>query len=172
LNIKTLECIQQVYSFEYWIAERDVLGSIRHPFIVQLHYAFQTQDKLFFIMDFLNGGELFYHLKEGERFSESKAKFYAAEIILGLECLHKNGIIYRDLKPENIILDTEGHIRLTDFGLSKKESESKTYTFCGTPEYISPEIISNKGYDKNVDWWSLVSIYNHIGNTNIRDVSR
>lgn len=112
---------------------------------MKLHYAFQTDEKLYLIMDFLNGGELFTHLRQEERFSEEKIKFYAAEIILALEALHQNGIVYRDLKPENILIDHEGHIRLTDFGLSKsgifKQKDDLTYTICGTPEYLAPEII-------------------------------
>lgn len=110
-------------------AERDILENISNPFIVKLHYAFQTPDKLYFVLDFVNGGELFSHLRKAVKFDESRAKFYAAEIILALECLHENNIIYRDLKPENILLDTEGHIKITDFGLSKKGTRKKTYTF-------------------------------------------
>jgi len=102
-----------------FIAEREILERITSPFIVKLHFAFQTPKKLYFVMDFLNGGELFYHLKLEGRFSEMRTSFYAAEILLALECLHSNGIIYRDLKPENVLLDSEGHIKLTDFGLSK-----------------------------------------------------
>ena len=110
---------------------------------MQLHYAFQNSEKLYFVIDFLNGGELFYHLRREQRFSEDRARFYAAEILIGLECLHKNGVIYRDLKPENVILDREGHVKLTDFGLSKirKAQNEVTFTFCGTFEYIAPEII-------------------------------
>ncbi len=98
---------------------------INHPFVVKLHYAFQTTETLYFITDFLNGGELFYHLCNEIRFSEGRAKFYAAELILALEHLHKNGIIYRDLKPENILLDSDGHLKITDFGLSKLKLEHK-----------------------------------------------
>lgn len=87
------------------IAERLILEKISHPFIVKLHYAFQTPDKLYFVIDFLNGGELFYHLRKEGKFSEERTRFYAAEIVLALECLHKNGVIYRDLKPENVLLD-------------------------------------------------------------------
>jgi len=110
-------------------------------------------------MDFLNGGELFQHLRREGRFSENRTRFYAAEIILAIEFLHKNGVIYRDLKPENVLLDSEGHIKLTDFGLSKLGvvGNRTTYTFCGTPEYLAPEIIKGKGHGKAVDWWSLVS---------------
>ena len=96
-----------------------ILERINHPFIVKLHYAFQTPERLYFVIDFLNGGELFFHLRKETKFNEHRARFYAAEIILALECLHGNGIIYRDLKPENVILDSDGHIKLTDFGLSK-----------------------------------------------------
>ena len=143
------------------LAEREILEKIDHPFIVKLHFAFQTPSKLYFVMDFLNGGELFYHLKKEGRFSENRTVFYAAEILLALECLHKNGIIYRDLKPENVLLDSDGHIKLTDFGLSKQGvvGNRNTYTFCGTPEYLAPEIVKGKGHSKAVDWWSLVSFY-------------
>lgn len=109
-------------------------------------------------MDFLNGGELFYHLRREVRFSEDRTCFYAAEILLALECLHKNNVIYRDLKPENVLLDAEGHVKLTDFGLSKQgvQGNRNTYTFCGTPEYLAPEIVLGKGHGKAVDFWSLV----------------
>ena len=100
-------------------AEREILEKIKNPFIVDLHYAFQTEDKLYFIMDFLNGGELFWHLRKDMKFSEKRARFYAAEIVCAIETLHANGIIYRDLKPENIILDSTGNLKITDFGLSK-----------------------------------------------------
>ena len=110
-------------------------------------------------MDFMNGGELFYHLNKERIFSEDRIRFHVAEIILAVETLHKNGIIYRDLKPENILLDSEGHIRLTDFGLSKqgifRDQESQAFTICGTPEYLAPEIIRGEGHGPAVDWWSL-----------------
>lgn len=96
-----------------------ILERLNNPFIVKLHFAFQTPERLYFVIDFLNGGELFFHLRKETRFNEARTKFYAAEIILALDCLHKNGIIYRDLKPENVILDQFGHLKLTDFGLSK-----------------------------------------------------
>ncbi len=123
---------------------------------MHLYYAFQTHDKLFFVMEFLNGGELFYHLQREGKFSEPRAAFYAAEILLGIECLHQHGFVYRDLKPENVMLDSDGHVKLTDFGLSKKMGDVKTYTFCGTPEYLAPEVISGAGHTKSVDWWGLV----------------
>lgn len=138
--------------------ERDVLAKIKTPFIVQLYYAFQTPEKLYLVMEYLPGGELFYHLRKARRFDESRVVFYAAEITIALEYLHKNNIIYRDLKPENILLDKDGHLKLTDLGLSKEGvacGKAKTYTFCGTPEYLAPEIIMGSGHNKAVDWWSL-----------------
>jgi len=110
---------------------------------VKLHYAFQSDNNLYFIIDFLNGGELYYHLRREQRFSEERTKFYAAEILLALECLHQNGVIYRDLKPENILIDSaDGTVRLADFGFIKRiNSWERTFTFCGTPEYMAPEII-------------------------------
>jgi len=124
---------------------------------MKLHYSFQTPDKLYLVMDFINGGELFYHLQSERRFSPERSRFYAAEIVLGLEHLHKNGIIYRDLKPENLLLDASGHIKMTDFGLSKEglANADRTNTFCGTPEYLAPEVLDGKDYNKAVDWWSL-----------------
>ena len=109
-------------------------------------------------MDFCNGGELFTHLRKENRFTETRAKFYAAQIVSALGTLHQNDIIYRDLKPENVLLDSNGYIKLTDFGLSKQEFQTGkelTYSFCGTPEYLAPEIIKGDGHDKAVDWWSL-----------------
>lgn len=140
-------------------SERQILSKVKCPFIVNMHYAFQTPDKLYMVMDFLNGGELFFHLRKSEKFSEDRIRFYAAEIILALENLHQQGIIYRDLKPENILLDQEGHIRLTDFGLSKegifRKNQDRTFTICGTPEYLAPEIIRGEGHGEVADWWSL-----------------
>ncbi|CAD8136863.1 unnamed protein product [Paramecium octaurelia] len=136
--------------------ERNVLEMTNHNFITKLHYAFQTQTKLYLIMDFVPGGELFYHLKLQGRMNEKKTKFYAAEILIGLDYLHKQNIIYRDLKPENILLDSEGHIKLCDFGLSKICSGSDMFarTCCGTIEYIAPEIVIGQVYSKSCDWWT------------------
>ena len=132
------------------------MAKIDHPFIVKLHFAFQTPAKVYLVMDFVNGGELFFHLKREGRFSEDRVRFYAAECVLALEHLHSRGIIYRDLKPENILLDAEGHVKLTDFGLSKTGIKGdQTSTFCGTPEYLAPEVIKGAGYGVEVDLWSL-----------------
>jgi len=137
------------------IDEKHILQKIKHPFIVNLNYAFQTKDKLYMIMDFVNGGELFFHLKNETRFDEDRVRFYAAEISSALIHLHSHGIIYRDLKPENILLDINGHIVITDFGLSKEIFDDHTDTFCGTPEYLSPEVLRGEGHSFPVDWWSL-----------------
>lgn len=153
-------------------AEREVLGKIESNFIVKLYYAFQTPSKLYFVMEYMAGGELFQHLRKAKRFSEELTVFYAAEIVLGLQCLHDNNIIYRDLKPENVVLDAEGHVKLTDFGLSKEGvafGNKKAYTFCGTYEYLAPEIINGVGHDKGVDWWSLVSLTFILGRTHLRN---
>jgi p90 ribosomal S6 kinase len=156
--------------------ERDILAQITHPFIVKLHYAYQTQGKVYLVLDFLRGGDLFTRLsKEGiiiiiclknnrlnsfllVMFTERDVQFYLAELSLALDHLHSLGIVYRDLKPENILLDSDGHIALTDFGLSKESvptQDSKTFSFCGTVEYMSPEVVSRKGHSHVADWWSF-----------------
>lgn len=137
-------------------SEKEILGKINHPFIVNLHYAFQTDKKLYMILDYVNGGELFFHLKKEGKFAEARVRMYAAEIVLALAHLHSFEIVYRDLKPENILLDSDGHICITDFGLSKEiKVDEGTGTFCGTPEYLAPEVLNGKGHGTQVDWWSL-----------------
>ncbi|KAG7299056.1 hypothetical protein JYU34_017531 [Plutella xylostella] len=136
--------------------ERNILVEMGHPFIVKLHYAFQTAGKLYLILDFLRGGDLFSRLSKEVMFTEEDVKFYLAELALALEHVHQLGIIYRDLKPENILLDADGHIALTDFGLSKLPADSdKTYSFCGTVEYMAPEVVNRKGHTFAADWWSF-----------------
>ena len=138
-------------------AERDLMVRINCPFIVNIKFAFQDQVKLYIITEFMQGGEMFFHLHKEKRFSNEKTRFYIIEIILAIEFLHKNKMLYRDLKPENIMVDSNGHIKLTDFGLSKmiKKTKEKAFTICGTPQYLAPEILSDEGYDNSVDWWSL-----------------
>ncbi|XP_039091437.1 ribosomal protein S6 kinase beta-2 isoform X2 [Hyaena hyaena] len=138
-------------------AERNILESVKHPFIVELAYAFQTGGKLYLILECLSGGELFTHLEREGIFLEDTACFYLAEITLALGHLHSQGIIYRDLKPENIMLNSQGHIKLTDFGLCKESIHegAVTHTFCGTIEYMAPEILVRSGHNRAVDWWSL-----------------
>ncbi|CAK1585511.1 unnamed protein product [Parnassius mnemosyne] len=136
--------------------ERNILVEMGHPFIVKLHYAFQTAGKLYLILDFLRGGDLFSRLSKEVMFTEEDVKFYLAELALALEHVHKLGIIYRDLKPENILLDADGHIALTDFGLSKlPPSSDKAYSFCGTVEYMAPEVVNRRGHTFAADWWSF-----------------
>lgn len=139
------------------LAERSVLAQINNPFIVPLKFSFQSPDKLYFVLAFVNGGELFHHLQKEQRFDINRSRFYAAELLCALECLHGFGVIYRDLKPENILVDYVGHIALCDFGLCKLDmkDEDKTNTFCGTPEYLAPELLHGQGYTKAVDWWTL-----------------
>ena len=141
--------------------ERRVLGKIRHPFIVSLHFAFQTEHKLYLALDYCPGGELFGLLQRQKKVEEEHGRLYAAQIVLALEYLHRLDIIYRDLKPENVLIDGKGNLRLADFGLSKEVSDcDRTYTFCGTPEYMSPEIILDQGHGQSVDFWALgVLIY-------------
>ena len=139
------------------LAERSVLAQINNPFIVPLKFSFQSPEKLYFVLAFVNGGELFYHLQKEHRFDVNRSRFYTAELLCALECLHGFSVIYRDLKPENILLDYEGHIALCDFGLCKLDmkDEDRTNTFCGTPEYLAPELLMGQGYNKTVDWWTL-----------------
>lgn len=143
------------------MSERNVLlKNLNHPFLVGLYYSFQTKDKLYFVLDYVNGGELFFHLSKERVFTEPRARFYAAEITSAIGYLHSQGIIYRDLKPENILLDSDGHIILTDFGLCKEglRERETTNTFCGTPEYLAPEVLRKEAYDRCVDWWCLGAV--------------
>ncbi|MCJ1370656.1 hypothetical protein MMC20_001869 [Loxospora ochrophaea] len=139
------------------LAERSVLAQINNPFIVPLKFSFQSPEKLYLVLAFVNGGELFHHLQREQRFDINRARFYTAELLCALECLHGFNVIYRDLKPENILLDYTGHIALCDFGLCKLDmkDEDRTNTFCGTPEYLAPELLLGHGYTKTVDWWTL-----------------
>jgi serine/threonine-protein kinase Psk1 len=139
--------------------ERNILESVnRHPFIVNLYYAFQDHEKLYLILEYAQGGELFHHLAAERMFSEDVAAFYMAEMVLALDHLHRTvGVIYRDLKPENCLLDSEGHLLLTDFGLSKVslDEDNPCRSFLGTVEYMAPEVIQGIDYGAAVDWWSL-----------------
>ncbi|KAJ7095813.1 kinase-like domain-containing protein [Mycena belliarum] len=139
------------------LAERLVLAQVNSPFIVPLKFSFQSEQKLYLVLAFVNGGELFHHLQREQRFNEERSRFYSAELLLALEHLHELDVVYRDLKPENILLDFTGHIALCDFGLCKlnMKADDKTNTFCGTPEYLAPEILNGGGYNKTIDWWTL-----------------
>ncbi|KAG1048035.1 hypothetical protein G6F43_009551 [Rhizopus delemar] len=139
--------------------EKHILESVAHPFLVNMWGTFQDCHNLYMVMDYIPGGELFSVLRRSQRFPDHVAKFYAAEVTLAIEYLHRKDMIYRDLKPENLLLDAQGHIKITDFGFAKYVPDI-TWTLCGTPDYLAPEIIQSKGYGKAVDWWSLgVLIY-------------
>ncbi|XP_048464243.1 serine/threonine-protein kinase Sgk2 isoform X2 [Rhincodon typus] len=143
------------------MSERNVLlKNVKHPFLVGLHYCFQTTEKLYFVLDYVNGGELFFHLQREHTFPEPRARFYASEVASAIGYLHSLNIVYRDLKPENILLDSQGHIVLTDFGLCKEviEPTGTTSTFCGTPEYLAPEVLQKQPYDRTVDWWCFGAV--------------
>lgn len=135
--------------------EKQILLNNQYPFLVKMYYVFQTEEKVYFVMNFIRGGELFTHLNNEKRFPEDKARFYAIQIMLSIGYLHKQDIVYRDIKPENILMGEDGYLYLADFGLAKnvKKGELAT-TFCGTPEYLAPEIIKEEGHNHAVDWWA------------------
>lgn len=156
--------IIELNQLEHTLAEKLILTHVNHPFLVGLEFAFQTPQKLYFVMEFMRGGELFQHLRAEKAFPEERAKFYACCIVLGLGHLHNKNYIYRDLKLENLLLDENGYAKLADFGLAKFiKEEDKALTFCGTPEYLAPEVILGKGHNRPADWWSLgILIYEMI----------
>lgn len=139
------------------LTESNILAKCQHPFLTELKYSFQTNDLLLFVMEYVNGGEIFFHLYHEKRFSEDRTRFYIGEIALALKYLHSQGVIYRDLKLENLLLDRNGHVKITDFGLCKDNVRfgDSTNTFCGTPEYLAPEVVEDKEYDFSVDWWGM-----------------
>ena len=157
MKILSKNQIKQKHQEEHTKTERDLMVKINSPFVVNIKFAFQDDVRLYIVSDFMQGGDMFYHLHVKKVFPEEMVKFYIIEIVLALEFLHKNNMIYRDLKPENILMSADGHIKISDFGLSKILSsiDDKAFTLCGTPQYIAPEVLKNKGYDKDIDWWSL-----------------
>ena len=138
---------------EHVKAERRILSRVRHPFIVDLYATFQDNLNIYMLLSYVPGGELFTHLRRAGRFSPDVTRFYLATIVLALKYLHSFNIIYRDLKPENLLLDNRGYLRLTDFGFAKVVDD-RTWTLCGTPEYLAPEIIQSDGHGKPADWWA------------------
>ncbi|KAF2719475.1 camp-dependent protein kinase A [Polychaeton citri CBS 116435] len=154
--IKVLKKAQVVKmkQVEHTNDERRMLQRCKHPFLITLWGTFQDSKNLYMVMDFIEGGELFSLLRKSQRFPNPVAKFYAAEVTLAIDYLHSMQIIYRDLKPENLLLDRHGHVKITDFGFAK-EVPDITWTLCGTPDYLAPEVVNSKGYNKSVDWWSL-----------------
>ena len=148
--------LAELSAFDSVSAERNILMKIKHPFIVQLCFAFQSPTKFYLGLEYAAGGELFYHMTRLQTIELDNARLYIAEIALALEHMHNLGIVYRDLKPENVLLDAEGHIKLTDFGLAKELSPTGTAsTFCGTSEYLAPEVVQKGPYGKEIDIWAL-----------------
>lgn len=157
IKILKKEIIIKKDEVEHTKTENRVLQTTRHPFLIGLKYSFTTEDRLCFVMEYVNGGELFFHLSRERQFSEERTRFYGAEIISAIDYLHKRGIIYRDLKLENLLLDKDGHIKIADFGLCKEDIQwgKTTKTFCGTPEYLAPEVLEDNDYGRAVDWWGV-----------------
>jgi serine/threonine protein kinase len=139
---------------EHIMSEKAILAQVNHPFIVRLGGTMQDPKNLYMLLEYVIGGELFSHLRKAGRFANETTRFYAGAIVLALQHLHSMDIVYRDLKPENLLLDDHGYLKITDFGFAKKV-EDRTWTLCGTPEYLAPEIIQSKGHGKAVDWWAL-----------------
>ena len=160
--IKTIKkhLIAQQNLISQLISEKNILKNANHPFIIKMFMAIQSKTKVHLVMELCPGGELFYYLQKYKKLSEDHAKFYFAEILLALEYLHSHEIVYRDFKPENILIDIDGHIKLIDFGLSKQGigKEGVTFSFCGSPEYMSPEVMSGISYGRAVDFYGLGAI--------------
>lgn len=139
---------------QHTLNEKVVLESLNFPFVVHLECFFQDNSHLYFTLPLISGGELFTHLRKFGRFEETLARFYGAQVLLGIEYLHYLDLVYRDLKPENLLIDSQGYVKITDFGFCK-QVRGRTWTLCGTPEYLAPEVILSRGYGKSVDWWSF-----------------
>lgn len=159
MKILAMADVIRLKQVEHVKNEKNILEEIRHPFIVNLLWNVRDDTCIYMLFEYVSGGELFSYLRNAGRFSTVTGNFYSAEIVSALEYLHTRCIVYRDLKPENLLLDKDGHLKITDFGFAKKLTD-RTWTLCGTPEYLAPEIIQSKGHNKAVDWWALgVLIY-------------
>jgi len=162
--LKTLKkaAVIKMKQVDHLMSEKSILATLRHPFIVNMYGSFHDQRFVYMVLEYVVGGEFFTHLRKAGRFDNSTSCFYAAQITAIFEYCHGLNIVYRDLKPENVLLTSDGYVKLTDFGFAKV-IEHRTYTLCGTPEYIAPEVLLNKGHGKPVDWWTLgILIYEMI----------
>lgn len=156
MKVISKKMLKKKNNISYMRSERAILTKIHHPFLVSLCFAFQSVTKLFLVMNFLPGGELFLHLRKRGIILEREVQFYLGEMIIAIDFLHGKGIIHRDLKPENVLLQKDAHVCITDFGLAKEIGDGKaTRTLCGTSEYMAPEMLTRNGYGKAVDWWAL-----------------
>jgi len=162
--LKTLKksSIIKMKQVDHIISEKSILQMLNHPFIVNMWGSFHDARYIYMVLEYIVGGEFFTHLRKAGRFDNSQSCFYGAQIAAIFEYCHSKNIVYRDLKPENILINADGYVKLTDFGFAKV-IEHRTYTLCGTPEYIAPEVLLNKGHGKPVDWWTLgILIYEMI----------
>eukprot|EP00287_Rhodomonas_sp_CCMP768_P010568 CAMPEP_0196724168 /NCGR_PEP_ID=MMETSP1091-20130531/6137_1 /TAXON_ID=302021 /ORGANISM="Rhodomonas sp., Strain CCMP768" /LENGTH=357 /DNA_ID=CAMNT_0042066267 /DNA_START=209 /DNA_END=1282 /DNA_ORIENTATION=- len=156
MKMLSKQLVLKTRQLEHIKREREVLAQFSHPFIVNLYVSFQDEMYLYLCLEYSIGGEFFSHLRKAQRFPDDTSKFYAAGVALVFEYMHNQNIVYRDLKPENLLLDSQGHLKVCDFGFAKPvEPGQNTWTLCGTPEYLAPEIILNKGHGAAVDWWAL-----------------
>ncbi|KAK8402567.1 hypothetical protein O3P69_000748 [Scylla paramamosain] len=154
MKILAITDVIRLKQVEHVKNEKNILRQVTHPFIIEMYWHYRDDRFLYMLFEYVCGGELFAYLRNAGKFPLLSATFYAAEIVSALEYLHSLNIVYRDLKPENLLLDKEGHLKITDFGFAKRLTD-RTWTLCGTPEYLAPEIIQSKGHNKAVDWWAL-----------------